>query len=390
MKKSTNRTMMGSAIRTLCVAGAFVYLASVAPASAAAPDTLDLTSYTTAVDQAAAPRARLAGQFDLGLPVQLPKLSYGPPQIAQIGSFDATGSLPLLDDVSLKFGSGADLAGKFNLFDAAGSGAYDGLFFSASAVNSPYATIANGGAFASLNFAPSENLNFSLGAASLAAETNSGWTDPAATMARIGGAPLAYDDRSANSLLAGVSWNVTPWAGIGFTASQTAEKNGLLGNFNPAIRTADTSAFGVSARVQLGSGWMTTASFAEAITKLDLKPGLGVLPDDLHSRSYGVAVAKSGLFGNDSVGLAVSRPAPGSTGSSEFALLSGMDAHPQFVESDRLFDGHAPETDFELGYVTTFLDGSVALQTNAAYQMNFAGQNGANSVSLLSRAKIKF
>ena len=62
--------MRGPAIRTLCVAGAFVYLAGVAPASAAAPDTLDLKSYTTVVDNAAAPRARLAGQFDLGLPIR--------------------------------------------------------------------------------------------------------------------------------------------------------------------------------------------------------------------------------------------------------------------------------------------------------------------------------
>ena len=49
-----------------------------------------------------------------------------------------------------------------------------------------------------------------------------------------------------------------------------------------------------------------------------------------------------------------------------------------------------PETDVELGYVTTFLDGALALQTNAAYQVNFAGRNGSNAVSFLSRAKIKF
>ena len=48
------------------------------------------------------------------------------------------------------------------------------------------------------------------------------------------------------------------------------------------------------------------------------------------------------------------------------------------------------ETDLQLGYVTSFLDGALALQTNAAYQMNFQGQTGATSVSLLSRAKIKF
>jgi len=59
----------------------------------------------------------------------------------------------------------------------------------------------------------------------------------------------------------------------------------------------------------------------------------------------------------------------GSTGSSEFAPLSGLNARPQFVESDRLFDGHAPETDFR---VSATLQPSWTvrwrLQTNAAYQ----------------------
>jgi hypothetical protein len=198
------------------------------------------------------------------------------------------------------------------------------------------------------------------------------------------------DTRSANSILAGVSWNFAPWAGIGLTASQTAEHDGVLGEFTPSVQNADTSALGVSARVQLGGGWMTTASFADAVTKLDLKPGLDGSVDEMRSRSYGFAVAKRGLFGNDAMGLAVSRPAPGTIGGSEFALLSGMGSNPQFAQSDHLLQNQAPETDFELGYVTTFLDGAVALQTNASYQMNFAGQSGATSVSLLSRAKIKF
>ena len=390
MKKSVSNTMRGSAIRTLCVAGAFVYMAGVAPVSAAAPGTLDLKSYTTAVDNTAAPRPRLAAQFDLGLPIELPTLSYGPPQASQLSLYDAVGELQLLSGVSLDFGSGIDLAGKFNLFDAAGSNAYDGLFFSGSAVNSPFATIANGGSFMSLNFEPDSDVHLSIGAASLPAGMGLDWTSPSETIARQGGAPALYDTRSANSLLAGVSWNFSPWGGVGLTASQTSEQNGLLGNFNPAVQTADTLAFGVSARMALGGGWMTTASFADAITKLDLKPGLGATDDDLHTRSYGIAIAKSGLFGNDAMGIAVSRTAPASSGTSELELLSGVNTRPEYVESDRLFDGHAPETDFEFGYVTTFLDGSVALQTNAAYQMNLAGQNGTNAVSLLSRAKIKF
>jgi hypothetical protein len=382
--------MRGSAIRALCVAGAFAYAASVAPACAATSTTsLDLTSYSTVLDKNPETRARLAGEFDLGAPTALPLLSFGPP-VAQTNSFDNFGTVALSDDVSLSLGSDADLAGKFNLFDAAGSNAYDGLFFSASPVNSPYASLANGGSFASLNFAAADDLHFSIGGASLTAGNDIYAMSPSDTVARFGGAPRGYDSRSANSLLAGVSWNFTPWAGIGLTASQTAEQDGVLGNFSPAVQSADTSAFGVSARVQLGGGWMTTASFAEGITKLDLKPGLGGSADEMRSRSYGFAVAKRGLFGADAMGLAISRPAPGTIGGSEFALLSGMNANPQIVQDNYLLQNQAPETDFELGYVTTFLDGALALQTNASYQMNFAGQSGATSVSLLSRAKIKF
>src|ERR1700741_1709158 len=119
---------------------------------------------------------------------------------------------------------------------------------------------------------------------------------------------------------------------------------------------------------------MTTASFAQAITKLDLKPGFASAQlDDAHSRSYGIAVAKRGLFGNDTMGIAVSRPPPGMGGTVAFDLISGVGPRSHPLPDNLLLDGQSPETDLELGSVTTFLDGSVALQTNAASQMNFAG-----------------
>jgi hypothetical protein len=70
--------------------------------------------------------------------------------------------------------------------------------------------------------------------------------------------------------------------------------------------------------------------------------------------------------------------------------MPGVQGRPQFFSRSNMLEGTTPETDIEVGYVTTFLDGSLALQTNAAYQMNVAGQNGATSVQLLSRARIKF
>lgn len=50
----------------------------------------------------------------------------------------------------------------------------------------------------------------------------------------------------------------------------------------------------------------------------------------------------------------------------------------------------AQETDIELGYKTEFFGDTVALQANASYQMNTGGIYGRESVSLLSKAKIKF
>lgn len=385
------RVMTGSGFRAFCVAGVFALWAdgaradSAAQTSAAVP--LDLTGYSTTADfDIIAPRARLAGQLDLGPSDTMDGLSLGPAEFAQARTLDVAGHMALLNGVSLDFGAGADLAGRFNSYDAAGTKSYDGLFFSGAAVNSPYASLTNGGSFVESTVDISDRLHLSFGASSLAPGMGT-HDSPTAAIARLGGLPDAYDTRSAGSLLGGMSLDIAPWGGLGFTASKTSEHDGLLGSFDPSVRSADTSALGVSARVRLGDGWMTTASFADAITKLDLKPGNAAA---LHTRSYGFAVAKSNLFGNDAMGFAVMRPAGGAGDTPEFALAPGQDSRSQLLPEQILFDGQAPETDFELGYVTTFLDGSVALQTNAAYQMNFAGQTGNNAVSFLSRAKIKF
>jgi hypothetical protein len=134
---------------------------------------------------------------------------------------------------------------------------------------------------------------------------------------------------------------------------------------------------------------VTEASYSEGTTQLDLRPGaLGTgMESEMHMHSYGIAVAKHGLFGNDALGVAFSRPAP-NYGNSAFSAGNAGDM--QFFNRDKLFAGTMPETDIELGYVTNFFGNSVALQANASYQTNLGGQNGINAVSLLSRAKIKF
>ena len=96
------------------------------------------------------------------------------------------------------------------------------------------------------------------------------------------------------------------------------------------------------------------------------------------------------MFGDDALGLSFSRPAPSLAGSSGRSFGLRRFAADRGAGRRRCRPRRATENDFQLGYITNFLDGAVALQTNAAYQTNFQGQPGATSVSLLSRAKIKF
>ena len=137
-----------------------------------------------------------------------------------------------------------------------------------------------------------------------------------------------------------------------------------------------------SASFDLGGNWVTSAEFGEGLTQLRQQDGSVT---SLDTQTFAVTVAKRGVFGDDAVGFSLSRPAPGSLGGFGSLVNSSSDLPPVMAAA-----GRAPETDFQLGYVTSFLGGKLALQTNAAYQVNPQGQAGASAISLLSRAKIKF
>lgn len=231
------------------------------------------------------------------------------------------------------------------------------------------------------------NVRVHLGAASYTQDRSAFTFETFDAIGQPVGALLNYGERTASSLMAGVSWNFARWGGVDATTARTSERPSLLGtNF-------DSSTLNLSAHVKFGDGWVTTASYGEALSKLDVKQSaLSLTPsvDPLHRPSYAFAIAKHGVFGDNSLGLSVSQPMAADQNASAFATVDGGQSAPVFIGRDHLLDDLKPETDIEVGYVTTFLDGSVALQTNAAYQMNFAGQSGTNAVALLSRAKIKF
>jgi hypothetical protein len=291
------------------------------------------------------------------------------------------GSTVLSPTLALDAGRGLDIGARFTNYDGAPS-----PFLTP--VNAPYLALANGGRYTGVTFVPAPNLRLRLGASINSERLDRFRFDP---IASTGPLALTYDASQTKSILGGVSWDITSAIGFDLTAISSERSAVPLGFANAAQLSpkARTNAFGVSAHADIGRGWVTTASFSEGMTQLDQK---GNLANSLvREQSFSLAIAKHGLFDStDTLGFAFTRPAPSMAGS--FSSLIGSGELPPLVVSQAAFGGRsaAAETDFSVGYVTNFLDGAVALQTNAAYQTNAQGQRGATAVSLLSRAKIKF
>jgi hypothetical protein len=285
----------------------------------------------------------------------------------------------LSSNLALDSGRGLDVAQRFL--------GYDGVMQPfLSAVSAPYLSLANGGRYGGFTFVPADNLRLRAGI-SINSERLDRFSFDSATP--TGPLALTYDASESKSLLGGISWDVSSALGLDVTAISSQRFGVPLGFGNAAgiSPRAATQALGVSAHLDIGEGWVTTASFSEGLTQLDQSGNAGAM--NLREQSYSFAIAKHGLFGDDALGLSFSRPAPSMAGSFATGLTASGDL-PPLVVAQGLSPGRATESDFQLGYVTNFLDGAVALQTNAGYQTNFQGQPGATSVSLLSRAKIKF
>jgi hypothetical protein len=296
------------------------------------------------------------------------------------GAPSLVASTILASDLALDSGRGLDIASRFTNYDGAAS-----PFLSA--VTAPYLALANGGRYTGVTFLPTDNLRLRAGVASNNERLDRFQFDPGAP---TGPLALTYDAAQSNSLLGGLSWDATSALGLDVTAIASQRSGVPLGFSNDAgiAPKASTAALGVAAHMNIGQGWITTASFSEGMTQLDPRSNYFAGNDTLHEQSYSVAIAKHGVFGDDALGVSFSRPAPSMAGS--FASLSASGDLPPLVIAQGAALTRAQETDFQLGYVTNFLNGAVALQTNAAYQTNAQGQPGATSVSLLSRAKIKF
>ena len=312
-------------------------------------------------------------------PMVTASLSGTNPALAELTLVPASplaSSLVLSPSLALDFGKGLDVASRF-------SGNTNSPFLSA--VTAPYTALANGGRYTGITLVPQDNLRIRLGASFNDERLDRFQFD---TSAPTGPLALSYDASQSKTLLAGLSFDLTSAFGVDVTGI-ASQRSGIPLGFtrdNGLTPKSTTTALDISAHMDFGRGWVTTASFSEGMTQLN--PQLAFAGGTLREQSYSVAIAKRGVFGDDVLGLAFSRPAPSMSGS--FSALSAVGDMPLTVAPRVPLTNRAQETDIQVGYVTNFLDGAVALQTNAAYQMNVQGQTGANSLSLLSRAKIKF
>jgi hypothetical protein len=287
-------------------------------------------------------------------------------------------SIALNIHLALDAGYNLDLTQRFDNYGALQSPLFD---------ETSYLGLANGGHYAGITYVPAPNLRMRLGVQLKSDRLDSFTFDPTLGMTNL---PAAFDNGQQRSLLAGTSWDFASWGGLdlsGIINQQAGQPVGAspMADLSP-ISTAQTSALNVSAHVDFAGGWVTTAAFSQGLTQLDQKNGSA---PTMEGQSYSIAVAKHGLFGQDALGFSLSRPSPILLDNNFEALAGAGDLPPVFVTNGRL-TGSTPETDLQLGYVTSFLDGALALQANAAYQMNYQGQTGATSLAILSRAKIKF
>ena len=272
-----------------------------------------------------------------------------------------------------------------NLMDRRAAGVFDNQMIGGTGLQSPYVGLGNSGSYfgASVGITDEISLHFGRSSASLAGAFDGATPLPSDVALQLSsGAPTT------ETTTAGLQWNVTDWAELGVNASRALDASSVLGDSLTAPVSAsagaETVALGITARIGFGEGWVTTVAYSEGITQLDLNTSTAAQIEPLRSRSYGFSIARQGLFGDDALGIAISRPLQ-TYGSTNFANLSFAS-----VLNNRAGIETAQQSDFSVGYVTTFLDGALALQANAAYQLNANGEQGQDALSVLSRAQIKF
>jgi len=293
------------------------------------------------------------------------------------------------EDTSVTLGSDASLAGHINQLDLAASDAFDGLFMSASALNSPFVALTSDATFLAAAIDLGDGVTFSAGRAESEQSATAAYDDEVLTLDEQ--LTLTQDPahlRSAQNTVAAMSWQFAPWGVVGLNAAYTEEENSLLGTYEQGALalTADaaTSSIGFGARFDLGDDWAMSASWSQGETEVSpVAGGLFQSVSSIGSQAYGLALSKTGIFGKtDSLGFAVSRPLHITDGSAVIHASTGVTEEREILYSTEIINlaSSTPETDYEVGY-TAMLDDGVTLQANAMYQQDAGGEAGENAVA---------
>ena len=299
----------------------------------------------------------------------------------------------LADDASVTIGYRAGAAGRMNQLDLAASEAYDGLFLSASAMNSPYLGFASDASLAAASVALADDVSLSFGHVSRASDPLAPYEDEILTVEerlvqlREDRAHLASGEGSS----AAVSWRVAPWGLIGVNVTYADEDNALFGGLEGGALAltaeASTASAGAGMRVNLGSDWVASASWNAGVTRVvPLADGLFTNVSNLRTEAYGVALAKRGVFAAaDAVGFGVSRPLHVVDGQAVMIASTGVTRDREIVYTTETINlaSATPETDLEVGY-TAALGAVTFLQVNAIYQMDLGGVQGEDAIAGLA------
>jgi subtilisin family serine protease len=294
------------------------------------------------------------------------------------------------DETTVSVGHNAMFNEHFDQLGLGASAAYDGLFMSANALNSPYLGLTSDADYAAGRYELGDGLMFSLGYAEERADATAAYADGVFSMQDLAAATVSDPAhlRSATNTAAAVSWQPAPWAMVGLNIGRTDEQNSVLGSSEAGglalIADAATTSFGLSSRVNLGGDWVASASWSQGTTNASpTAGGLFQSLSEVESEAYGLALSKLGIFGEqDSLGFALSRPLHITNGSAMMVLSTGVtDTREIVYSSERVALASAtPETDFEIGY-TARLDDGLTLQANTLYQQDVGGEAGRDGVA---------
>ena len=302
----------------------------------------------------------------------------------------------LSDSTALILGHEASPVGQLNGLDLAASRTYDGLFLSASAMNSPFLALTQDAEFAAIGTKFGSGLTLTVGYATAQNDATAALDDETLTTDELEAhfAQSLLPERSAENAVAALNWKFAPWGQVGAQVARTNETNSLLGSEEQGALNvtsqAQTMSIGFGARLDLSDDWMATASWSHGVT--DATPvasGLFKSFAGIESEAYGVALAKRGIFGeSDTLGFAVSRPLHIVSGSALITASTGVTETREIIYTTG-FESLAsatPETDFELGYTANLGDG-LTLQASAMYQQDAGGIKGDNAVAAFATLK---